>query len=134
SRHVDKQDPNYPQVDYENARSPRAFSFCAVLLRSPPRPPTSSRGVRSPDGASRVEERRGDLGRAATSRFLSPLIKPDVPISGIRLSDWFHHMARGSGPRCTRRSRSTPTVPKTWSAGNLRVPRPCTLHRLRRQC
>jgi len=35
----------------------------------------------------RVEERRGDLGRAATLRFLSPLIKPDVPISGIRLSD-----------------------------------------------
>jgi hypothetical protein len=37
--------------------------------------------------AGRVEERRGDLGRAATLRFLSPLIKPDVPISGIRLSD-----------------------------------------------
>jgi len=27
------------------------------------------------------------LGRTATLRFLSPLIKPDVPISGIRLSD-----------------------------------------------
>jgi hypothetical protein len=24
------EDPNYPQVDYENARSPRAFSFCGV--------------------------------------------------------------------------------------------------------
>ena len=33
---------------------------------------------------------RGSLGHAATLRFLSPLIKPDVPISGIRLSDWFH--------------------------------------------
>jgi hypothetical protein len=38
------------------------------------------------------------LGRAATSRFLSPLIKPDVPISGIRLSDWFHHKALGALP------------------------------------
>ncbi|MEH2608570.1 hypothetical protein [Bradyrhizobium sp. AZCC 1693] len=35
------------------------------------------------------------MGRAATSRFLSPLIKPDVPISGIRLSDWFHRTAHG---------------------------------------
>jgi hypothetical protein len=30
------------------------------------------------------------LGHAATLRFLSPLIKPDVPVSGIRLSDWIH--------------------------------------------
>jgi len=55
-------------------------------------------GRRSPDGASRVEERRGSLGHAATLRFLSPLIKPDVPISGIRLSDWFHRKALGALP------------------------------------
>jgi hypothetical protein len=30
------------------------------------------------------------LGHAATPRFPSPLIKPDVRISRIRLSDWFH--------------------------------------------
>ncbi len=47
----------------------------------------SSTGVTRLRGARRVEERRGDLGRTATLRFLSPLIKPDVPISGIRLSD-----------------------------------------------
>jgi hypothetical protein len=29
----------------------------------------------------------------ADARFPSPLIEPDVPISGIRLSDWFHRMA-----------------------------------------
>jgi hypothetical protein len=29
------------------------------------------------------------------ARFPSPLIEPDVPISGIRLSDWFHRMAHG---------------------------------------
>jgi hypothetical protein len=33
------------------------------------------------------------LGHAATLRFPSPLIEPDVPISGIRLSDWFHRKA-----------------------------------------
>jgi hypothetical protein len=30
-----------------------------------------------------------------TLRFPSPLIEPDVPISGIRLSDWFHREAHG---------------------------------------
>jgi hypothetical protein len=34
----------------------------------------------------RVEERRGI---ASASRFPSPLVKPDVRISRIRLSDWF---------------------------------------------
>ena len=52
-------------------------------------------------------------------RFPSPLIEPDVPISGIRLSDWFHREAHGSGPRCTRRRRSTPRAPKICSAENL---------------
>ena len=37
--------------------------------------------------ACRVEERRGGLGHAATLRFLSPLIEPDRPSYGIRLSD-----------------------------------------------
>ncbi len=31
-------------------------------------------------------------------RFLSPLIEPDVPISGIRLSDWLHRKAHGGRP------------------------------------
>src|SRR5437763_2407576 len=38
-----------------------------------------------------VESRNGAVrGRLAVARLRSPLIKPDVPISGIRLSDWFH--------------------------------------------
>jgi hypothetical protein len=41
----------------------------------------------------RVEDGRGNLGHSATPRFPSPLIEPDVPISGIRLSDWFHREA-----------------------------------------
>jgi hypothetical protein len=45
----------------------------------------------------RVEDRRGGLGHVATLRFLSSLIKPDVPISGIRLSDQLHRKAHGGG-------------------------------------
>src|SRR6266568_4184731 len=43
----------------------------------------------------RVEDGRGNLGHAATLRFPSPLIEPDVPISGIRLSDGLHREAHG---------------------------------------
>ncbi len=59
---------------------------------------------------SRVEERRGGLGRSASLRFLSPLIEPDVPISGIRLSDWLHRKAHGGRPLqagVSRRHRGT---------------------------
>ncbi len=63
--------------------------------------------------ASRVEEGRGG-GRLPVAmavafaaaphsglpwlRFPSPLIEPDVPISGIRLSDWLHRKAHGGRP------------------------------------
>src|SRR3954466_5975480 len=49
-------------------------------------------------GARRVEDGRGGLGHAATLRFPSPLIKPDVRISRIRLSDWFQPAAHGGTP------------------------------------
>ena len=44
-----------------------------------------------------VESRMGAVawGLWPTPRFPSPLIKPDVPISGIRLSDWLHREAHG---------------------------------------
>ncbi len=63
--------------------------------------------------ASRVEEGRGGgrlpvakAGAFAAApqsglpwpRFPSPLIEPDVPISGIRLSDWLHRKAHGGRP------------------------------------
>ena len=38
----------------------------------------------------KVGEGRGGVRLCQRLRFPSPLIKPDVPISGIRLSDWFH--------------------------------------------
>ena len=47
----------------------------------------------------RVEDGRGGLGLVATPRFPSPLIKPDVQISRIRLSDWLHLTAHGGAPR-----------------------------------
>jgi hypothetical protein len=50
------------------------------------------------------------LGRSASLRFPSPLIEPDLPISGIRLSDWLHRKAHGGRPLqagVSRRHRGT---------------------------
>jgi hypothetical protein len=49
----------------------------------------------SPRRYGRVEDGRGSLSHSATLRFPSPLIEPDVPISGIRLSDWLHREVHG---------------------------------------
>jgi hypothetical protein len=45
--------------------------------------------------SGRVEEGRGV---AYALRFPSPLIKLDVPISGIQLSDWLHLAPVGVAP------------------------------------
>ena len=55
-------------------------------------------------GARRVEEGRG--GVPSTLRLPSPLIKPDVRISRIRLSDWFHCESTRRCPRAM-----TPSFP-----------------------
>jgi hypothetical protein len=70
---------------------------------------TASRSTDLPASAGRVEERRGGLSRMATLRFLSPLIKPDVPISGIR---WYRR------PAC-RRSRNDRSIRRTRTALDL---------------
>jgi hypothetical protein len=68
-------------------------------------------------GASRcqklVESRMGAVawGQLASLRFPSPLIEPDVPISGIRLSDWFHRMAHDGAPNGRRSRRRRPRSP-----------------------
>ena len=67
----------------------------------------------------RVEDERGG---GMPPRFPSPLIKPDVRISRIRLSDWLHRMTHGGGPKWTRRRWSTPSTPNTASRGKRRVP------------
>jgi hypothetical protein len=81
----------------------------------------------SPKAESSVVESR--TGAVAVPRFPSPLIKPDVRISRIRLSDWLHLAPVGGAPMCIRRSRSTPSFPKTTESENRRVPREGTLWR-----
>jgi len=55
----------------------------------------------------RVEDERGRWGHVASRRFSSSLIEPDVPISGIRLSDWFHRKAHSEVVRGRRSRRSS---------------------------
>ncbi len=52
-------------------------------------------------GLAPVESRKGAVAWAlpASPRFPSPLVKPDMRISRIRLSDWLHRKAHGGGPR-----------------------------------
>ena len=70
-------------------------------------------------GPCHVESRRGAVAWAlwASLRFLSPLIKPDVRISRIRLPDRLHLKAHGGGPRWTRLCRITPSSPNTTVSG-----------------
>ena len=58
-----------------------------------------------------VESRMGAVawGLWPTLRFPSPLIKPDVPISGIRLSGWLHREARDVAARGKRWRHRTPS-------------------------
>ena len=55
----------------------------------------------------KVESRTGAMSEASTSRsrFPSPLIKPDVLVSSIRLSDRLHQLAHGG--RFTRHIQKT---------------------------
>jgi hypothetical protein len=85
-------------------------------------PPLVNRAV-----GAHVESRTGAV---AVPRLPSPLIKPDVRISRIRLSDWLHFAAVGGAPRCIQRSRSTPSFPKTTLSEKRRVPRVGTSCRL----
>jgi hypothetical protein len=49
-------------------------------------------------------------------RLHIPLIEPDVRISRIRLSDWFHVVAHTGAPTCIALRRWTPNLPKIASA------------------
>ena len=59
-------------------------------------------------------------------RFHIPLIKPDVPISSIRLSDRIHHQLTEG---LATKSRSTPSFPNTTRSEYLAVPSEGTLWR-----
>src|SRR4029450_5069139 len=78
------------------AKSHPAASMPVCVKRSNVRFPSCGHAAALALGSyGRVEDGRGRLGHAATLRFPSPLIEPDVPISGIRLSDWLHREAHG---------------------------------------
>src|SRR3984957_12098765 len=54
----------------------------------------------SPPNRLLVESRKSAVrGLLAAARFPSPLIKPDVPFSSIRLSDRLHHQLTEVSPR-----------------------------------
>ena len=88
-----------------------------------------------PDGApmSRVEDGRGGCALKSPLRFPSPLIKPDVLISSIRLSDRRHRTTHGGRPLCARIRCETASSPNTSPKENREVPRLLTLCRLRRK-
>ena len=60
------------------------------------RPTLATNHLRGWSVSGWVESRMGAVawGLRPSPRFPSPLIKPDVPISGIRLSDRLHRNAR----------------------------------------
>ena len=62
-------------------------------------------------GLGKVEDGRGGSGHAATPRFPSPLIEPDVRRYRIRLSDRLHRKAHGEAGRGKRSRASTPRSP-----------------------
>jgi hypothetical protein len=63
-----------------------------------------------------VESKMGAVawGLWPTPRFPSPLIEPDVPISAIRLTDWFHRKAH-VGPISRSRRRSLLEMAVSWA-------------------
>ncbi len=79
-------------------------------------------------GLPAVESRMGaGADRRAPPRFPSPLIKPDVPISGIRLSDWLHRrLTNGrypSDPGAAR--RPTRRRSASWKTDGCLARTPC---------
>jgi hypothetical protein len=82
---------------------------------------------------SRVEDGRGGCALKSPLRFPSPLIKPDVLISRIRLSDRGHRTTHGGRPLCARIRCETASSPNTSLKENREVPRLLTLCRLRRK-
>ena len=74
---------------------PGVHDLLATVARAMRKAPDRELGTSQ--GVPGVESRRGAVvAPVAQARFLSPLIKPDVRISRIRLSDWLHgRLTRG---------------------------------------
>ena len=82
---------------------------------------------------SRVEDGRGGGALRSPLRFPSPLIKPDVLVSSIRLSDRRHRTTHGGRPLCALIRCGTASSPNTSPKENREVPRLLTLCRLQRK-
>ena len=82
---------------------------------------------------SRVEDGRGGCALKSPLRFPSPLIKPDMLISSIRLSDRRHRTTHGGRPLCARIRCETASSPNTSPKENREVPRLLTWCRLQRK-
>src|SRR5947199_1617242 len=77
--------------------------------------------------SERVESRNGAArGRLAVARFRSPLIKPDVQISRIRLSDWTSPPGSRTRPHpdLTQLNNAQPTVDRTPREAGISATRP----------
>jgi hypothetical protein len=88
------------QLNCSKARPQRATGLVEPLVLSTsafPQIPAVIAAARKSSAV--VESRMGAVawGLRPTLRFPSPLIKPSVPISGTRLSDWLHHKAHEIG-------------------------------------
>src|SRR5580658_6439575 len=77
--------------------------------------------VGTKQGISRVEEGRGGLRDCQSPRFPSPLIKPDVRISRIRLSDRLHGRPT-TAVSGVWRSWATPNFPLDFAPGKRACP------------
>jgi hypothetical protein len=76
-------------------------------------------------GTGRVEERRGAR-PTGSRRFRSPLIKPDVQISRIRLSDWISPPGSRTRlhPDSTQLNNAQPAVDRTPREAGISATRP----------
>jgi len=84
---------------FKTVGSLRVWRRGAELFDSLTRFPVFPSAPKPKDRFGRVEDGRGSLGPMANAPFPIPLIKPDEPISGIRLSDWLHREARDGAAR-----------------------------------
>jgi hypothetical protein len=64
-------------------------------------------------------------GRWPAPRFPSPLIEPEVPISGVRLSDWLHREAHDAATSWQAFEAQHPTLPMQYGKGEPVVAAPC---------
>ena len=99
------------------ASDPTGLGYTGSRLRPGPRCgprlAPSRRLAMAPLVEPGVESRMGAVawGQWPAPRFPSPLIEPDVPVSGIRLSDWLHRKAHGVTDQGRRSRRSRPSSP-----------------------